>query len=83
MVRSCVHTNCTNQVKQIVSWRNARWSSSPIWLHTGSTPALTAKIKCYEKNVTCPILSFSNDYLNIIACILYSILKTNSQVAEW
>jgi hypothetical protein len=53
------------------------------FFNTGSSPVLTAKDKSYEKNVICPILSFSNDYLNIIACILYSILKTNSQVAEW
>ena len=52
------------------------------FFNTGSSPVLTAKDKSYEKNVICPILSFSNDYLNIIACILYSILKTNSQVAE-
>jgi len=33
------------------------------------------KIKSYEKNVICSILSFSNDCLNILACLLYSILK--------
>ena len=52
------------------------------FFNAGSNPVLTAKIKSYEKNVICSILGFSNDYLNIIACLLYSILKTNSQVAE-
>ncbi len=57
-------------------------------LLTGSNPVLTTKKikklknKSYEKNVICSIFGFNNDYLNILACLLYSIIK-HSQVAEW
>ena len=56
-------------------------------INAGSNPVLTTKKikklknKSYEKNVICSIFGFNNDYLNILACLLYSIIK-HSQVAE-